>query len=444
MTVPFSLPAPEQIHDLLPYGAGARFWCAYSGGLDSTVLLHLLRRTGLPGTLQAIHVHHGLNPLADQWQQHCEAVCRAWGVPLTVCRVQVARKGRQSLEEAARLARYGAFTSHMAAGDCLVTAHHQDDQAETLLLRLLRGAGVTALAGIRPCRTLGEGLLWRPLLGWPRQALEAYAREHGLDWVEDDSNQQPHFDRNYLRLRVLPALRARWPGFAGQWARSQQWLGEAAELCDALAEQDLARLEPRAEPGGASLAWQPAPEWSEARCRNVLRFWLRQDGFPPPPESRLLEVFTAVLQAREDAEPLLAWPGVELRRFRGRLHAMSALPPPPPPGWESLWDGSGPLLLPGAGQLEPMRGEGGLARADGLRVAFRQGGERFHPRGRPHSQSLKKLLQEGDLPPWWRARQPLLYRGDRLVAVPGLGVAHDACAAPGQEGIIPIWHRYLR
>lgn len=398
-----------------------RWWLAFSGGLDSTVLLHLLSRLRPAGVeLCALHVHHGLSHHADAWEAHTRRCCEQWGVRWQAERVAVARKHRESLEDCARRARYSAIDSVLGQGELVFSAHHQTDQIETLLLRLNRGAGPAALAGMPWLRPQGAGWLCRPLLDVPRATLEAYAQAHQLSWVEDESNQSERFDRNYLRHRILPPLRERWPGFADSWCQSQQWLRESAELNDILAEQDLAALDARPERWGHSLSAQLPAGWSEARRRNLLRHWIARIGLPVPPRDRMARILLEVLPARADATPLVAWPGGELRRYGGRLHAMAPLPAFDPT-LQLQWDGSAPLHLPGVGVLS-MSPPGALGACE---VSLRQGGERFKPYGRGHSQSLKKLLQETDTPPWWRDRWPLLYRDGALIAVPGLGPAAE-------------------
>ena len=282
--------------------ASPRWWLALSGGLDSTALLYLLARLRPVGVeLCALHVHHGLSPNADAWEAHARAACERLGVVCHCARVQVLRAPRESLEDAARRARYAAIDAHLGPGELVFSAHHRDDQIETLLLRLNRGAGPAALAGMPPLRPQGRGWLCRPLLDVPRAVLEAFAAAEGLPWVEDESNASEAFDRNYLRHRVLPALAGRWPGFAGNWVQSQQWLRESAELADTLAAQDLQLLDPRAEAWGHSLSAALPPEWSEPRRRHLLRHWLASCDLPVPPRDRLARVLDEVLPARADA-----------------------------------------------------------------------------------------------------------------------------------------------
>ena len=243
----------------------------FSGGLDSTVLLHLLANAPgrRPGGLRALHVHHGLQAVADDWQQHCSKLCATWNIPLQLVHVEVPRDTGQGLEAAARDARHGAFKAHLHEGEWLALAHHQDDQAETFLLRALRGAGVDGLGAMQALRSFGNGTLWRPLLQVPRSALETYASQHGLHWIEDPSNDSADFDRNFLRLQVLPLLRQRWPHASAAMARSAGLTAQAAEL---LHENDAALLQHCLEPDGA-LQLAALNLLAPAQQSRVLRLW---------------------------------------------------------------------------------------------------------------------------------------------------------------------------
>ena len=289
---------------LEPWREAPAWHIALSGGLDSSVLLHLLarlsNREALP-PLSAIHIHHGLQPVADAWPEHCRQVCAALGIPLQVRHVQVASGA--SLERAAREARYAALAAELGAGDVLLTAQHRDDQAETLLFRLLRGAGVRGLAGMPSSRRLGRGWLVRPLLDVSRRELEAYAQAEGLNWVEDPSNQDDRMARNYLRNRVMPLLAARWPQAQNNLARSAVHLREAQELLDDLARQDLAaaRQDPAPFPWLPlpSLALAPLVSLSPARQRNAMRHWLAP--LTPLPDSDHWAGWGDLLRASVDA-----------------------------------------------------------------------------------------------------------------------------------------------
>ncbi|RJG10147.1 tRNA lysidine(34) synthetase TilS [Pseudomonas cavernicola] len=406
---------------LAPWRDAPAWRIAFSGGLDSTVLLHLLarlaKREALP-PLSAIHIHHGLQAAADAWPQHCQKVCADLGVPLQVRHVQVATSA--SLERAAREARYAAFIESLADAEVLLTAQHRDDQAETLLFRLLRGAGVRGLAGMPNSRPLGRGWLLRPLLECSRAELEAYAHEQGLSWVEDPSNHDTQFSRNYLRHQVLPQLTAHWPQAVVTLARSAAHLREAQGLLDELAELDLAGAQtPSAFPWLPlpSLALEPLLALSAARQRNALRHWLAPLTLLP--DSEHWAGWEDLRDAAVGAAPIWRLAQGELRRADGRLWWLSgdwlqkdpqALP------WR---DCKQPLTLPGNGCLR-LQGRGPTGE---LQVRYRQGGEVLLLPGRGH-RDLKRLLNEARLPAFVRGRLPLLYCADELLAVANLPGLH--------------------
>jgi tRNA(Ile)-lysidine synthase len=417
---------------LEPHRQRPRWWLAYSGGLDSSVLLHLLCRLREQGgwpPLSAVHVNHQLNPRAADWADHCRSVCAAAGIELVVTPVTVARRAGRGLEAAARAARYAAFEAVLGDGELLLQAHHRDDQLETLLLRLLRGAGLAGLAAIPALRALGRGQLLRPLLDRDRAEFADYAHRQGLGWVDDDSNDDTGFDRNVLRLRVVPVLAERWPRLRETLAQLTGQAAEAEQLLRELAALDLAV----AQRDGDRLAVSACVALSAPRQRNLLRHWLRQRGLPLPGRAQLAQA-QALLRARADAEPLVSWPGVELRRYRDRLYAQPPLPPLPV-ATAMAWSPPLALAVAGAGTLsaQPVAG-GGLRRDRAYSVRPRRGGERCRPQGRAHSQTLKKLLQEAELAPWWRDRLPLVYCGDQLAAVADLWVCEGFQAAAGEPG----------
>ncbi|MCY4155394.1 MAG: tRNA lysidine(34) synthetase TilS [Gammaproteobacteria bacterium] len=292
---------------------------AYSGGMDSHVLLWLLaglaRDAGY--RVRAVHVNHNIHPHSQDWARHCRATCQALEVELTVLDVDASAPGRESPENWAREKRYGALREILAADEVLLTAHHQDDQLETLLLRLLRGAGVLGLAAMRPLREFGPGFHARPLLHYSRAQLLDYAQRHNLCWLEDPSNADTQFDRNYLRHEVLPALRHRWPALALPVSRTAQACAEAQELLDELARRDLqdcATQDPDA------LRVDRIQELSAPRQKNLIRHWCRVLDLPTPNSRHLAHIISDVIQARPDARPRVNWKGAELRRQRNYLY----------------------------------------------------------------------------------------------------------------------------
>ena len=393
---------------------------AFSGGLDSCVLLHLLAaapRIRAAG-LRALHVHHGLHPDADAWAAHCQTVCDALGVALTVARVQVDRTAGLGLEGAARAARHAAFADALGDDEILALAHHRDDQAETFLLRALRSAGPDGLAAMRPWRRLGRGWLWRPLLDQPRAALHAHALAQGLRWIEDPGNASIDHDRNFLRHAVLPRLRERWPQAADALARSAALCAEGADL---LAAEDAAMLA-TARRAPRDLAVEALHALPTSRRARVVRHWIADLGLPPLPAQGVAGIERSLLSAPRDARARFDWHGARIQRWRDLLHA-DWLRPPLAATWTTTWDGRAPLALP-TGDTLALEGATGFDAP--LRVHARRGGERLRLPGRAHSHTLKHLLQDAAMPPWQRDRLPLLSApdgtllaaGDTLLAAP--------------------------
>lgn len=424
---------------LTSFPAPRRYCVAFSGGVDSHVLLHALVqiRSQLPTTiLHAIHVNHGIHPDAAQWARHCEMVCADLNVSFEQHAIVLESAGGESLEALARDARYACFARQIQAGDLLLLAHHQDDQAETLLLQLVRGSGVKGLAGMPGYAPFAAGALARPLLDQQRDDLLAYAVTQQLPWIEDPSNQDTAFDRNFLRHTVLPLMRQRWPSVNASLARAAQHQAEADELLVVLAQQDIAAA------AGAETMTLPVSvlqTLSESRQRNLLRYWLhRICRLPLPSTAQLRRILDELLSARADACPLVHWPGAQVRRYRDLLYAMAPFTAIEP-DWKRDWDLGGVLALPTGMYLQTQRASGqGLARAklaQGVRVCFRQGGERCRLPGRTHHHELKKLLQDWGVPPWCRDRVPLVYVGDELVQVVGYAVCAPLAAKPGEDGI---------
>ncbi len=420
---------PETLHtflETLPWTR--RYLVGYSGGVDSHVLLHALARlrdqVGLPELL-AVHVDHALHPAASEWARHCRRVCEALGVSITSVTVDARPAAGEAPEAAARRARYEALRALMRPDEILLTAHHRDDQAETVLLQLLRGAGPAGLAAMPSLSSFTPGWHARPLLDVERSALLRYAEEQRLQWIDDPSNEDPRFDRNYLRHAVMPILRARWPSLSDTLARVSRHQAQAAALLRELATEDLNRLEgSRVD----ALSVAALARLSEARQKNAIREWLRRRRLALPSEVQLDRLLEDVIGAREDAEPLMRWEGVEVRRYRDDVFAMPPLAPHDP-GAVIAWDARAPLTLPQLGRrldLADLQSLGldPATLKEPLTVRFRQGGERCRPLGYRDTRELKKLFQEAGVPPWERDRVPLVYCGERLVAV----VGYWACA----------------
>jgi len=420
-----------------------RIIVAYSGGLDSHVLLHSLAqlRDNLtePFKLEALHIHHGVSELADGWVAHCQAVCEQLDVSICV-RYVTADQQQASLENQLREARYQVFSEVVGVGDLLALAHHADDQAETLMLRMLRGTGPQGLAGMPSQRHLGGGSLIRPLLGFSRSELEAYAQQHKLKWVEDDSNVDVSFDRNFLRHEVMPQLAQRWPHYRSNFNRNAQVAKDAQQSLDYFLERDLAP-QMAGHQRGLSCAW--LVDYEPALQINLLRAWLNQLGLPLPGYKHLQKVLDEVVSVRPDAQPLVNWPGVEVRRFQSIVYAIPPLSEHDA-GAVLSWSVDEPLLLSGAGQLTAVVEAGtGLSVPAGAKVSvrFRQGGERCRLVGRAHSKLLKKQLNDLQLEPWLRDRLPLIYVDDELAALGDVAVCEGFQAEEGQRGYILRWQR---
>ena len=422
--------------------AAPQILVGFSGGLDSTVLLHLLCELLPPELITAVHIHHGLSENADDWQQHAKALCHSLGVRLISESVVVNETGA-GLEAAAREARYTMFEKQLVKNGVLLLGHHADDQVETVLFRLLRGSGARGLSGIPQIRAVGTGHLIRPLLNKPKSSLQAYAQARQLSWIEDESNQQQQFDRNYLRNTVIPKLAQRWPDYVQGVMRSAEQSGQADQLADSVARADLALLDPRLERGGWSLDLARMVELEPLRQKNLLRYWPEIYGLAALGQTFIDEVISSLLSAREDSEPKVLRADLQLCRYRQRLYllrrsgrAKADL------GLCLFWSGDEPLVLPDGNLLitEPTLGEGlRLNNVERLEVRFRQGGERCQPLGREHSNSLKKLLQEYGLEPWWRERVPLFYIDQHLVAVGNLWVCEGWQAGAEIEGLKILW-----
>lgn len=416
---------PDELQALLHEAAacGGRIVLGYSGGLDSSVLLAALVHGGYADKLLAVHVHHGLSAQADHWSRHCQSVCAEYGVAFVA--EKVALDGADNLEARARDVRRQALLQHVGMDDQLWLAHHQDDQAETLLLRLMRGAGSRGLGGIRMHSRWQGRQLCRPLLGVSRRALMQMATDWALDWVEDDSNTDVRFDRNFLRSVILPSLVERWPAAVSRLGAAADRLSEDAALLDELAAADFDDCEGT----GNSLDCGRLAALSVARQRNLLRGWLSRRGVLAPSAKVLQRVLNEVLTAGEDREPRVEWAEGVFARFRERLYLLSrqAFAPPPAP---CLWHPENTAEVEfgrwrlGLGLVAGQR-EGALClpQKGPLTVCVAQGGERILWRGM-HRQVSELWRQQG-IPPWQRKQMPLIYREGQLVAVAGVGVADD-------------------
>ncbi len=432
----------QQILTRFPQPAGCLV--ALSGGLDSSVLLDLIAQlqSDLDYPVRAVHIHHGLQAQADRWLTLCETLCAKRDIPLETHHLWLEPQPGESLEAVAREARYQALAQSMSPGDLLLTAQHQDDQAETLLLQLIRGSGPAGLAAMPEHVRFGPGWLARPLLTVSRQALEAYAREHNLSWQEDPSNRDLRFDRNFLRHQVIPRLRERWPAVSETLARSARYAGELLELVNEEVDEDLERVRIA---HSEALSIPGLSGFHSVRLRHLLRRWIGSRGARMPNSKKLARIEQEAVFGRPDASPEIRWGNWSVRRFREGLYLLDE-PLPEPPVTTLDWSSNLTLELPnGLGRLRAVASETGVSaerwQNARIEVRFRQGGERCQPVGRGHRHPLKKLFQEWGIPPWERERLPLVFLDGDLAVIPGRAVCESFAAAPGEPALQVEWLR---
>lgn len=412
----------------------------FSGGLDSTLLLELLCQRIDPSLITAVHINHGLSANADGWQASADHYCKQLGVNFYCQRVQVKSTG-QGFEAAAREQRYAVFEDLIKPGGLLFLGHHADDQAETVLYRLLRGSGPKGLSAMSSSRPIASGTLIRPLLTWKKSQLIACAKQLKLDWIEDESNLDNNFDRNYLRNRVLPEIAQRWPDYAESLQQSAELCGQSEQLANEMAKDDFAHLDLREECSGWSIVIDNFRALSSLRQRNILRHWSVSSDSPQPVGRIIDEILHSVVNARDDATPKVIWQSLKWTRFQGRLYLLAAQTEKFDHQQQTEWSMQAPLTLADNSVLQCNKiiGSGLKANVGPVIIRYRQGGERCKPCDRDHSNSLKKLLQERAIPPWLRDRVPLLYVGDTLVAVANLWVCEGWNAVSGEAGLEVTW-----
>ena len=429
---------------LSDYLQASHWYVAYSGGVDSTALLQLLNQwckanSDAP-SLTALHVNHGIQEQASEWENHCAWICRFLDVAFVALQAEVTPQGK-GLESAAREARYVQFEEQLGDGDILFMGHHQDDQVETFFLRLLRGAGIDGLAAMPRERKLGRGQLLRPLLDLSRQQLQDYVESQGLRWIDDPSNAVSTMDRNYLRHEVMPLLEQRWPAY-------RQTVTRAA---DHLAAVSLARERGQALPdtvysvtGDPGLPLEFLDSSGDDEAADYIRRWLRSFDLQGPDQSLLDEFLRQLREAAGEARPRLDSGSYRLQRYRERLFLLPALDGRPD---DALAFAPGEIKdIPGVGRVSLKRCEGEgiwLAADEQLQLRWRDGGERCRPAGSKRSKSLKKILQEAAIPPWWRERVPMLYLQEELLAVGGVGACQSSrWGGEGQDAEAPwelVW-----
>lgn len=418
--------------------SGQHLLLALSGGLDSCVLLHLLAnaKSSLGVNLSAMHVHHGLSSNADAWASFCEQQCQHLQVPLQIAHVQVEKNSNLGVEAAARRLRYEALFNAVAAKappDFIVTAHHEDDQAETLVLQLMRGAGVKGLASMAAIDPLRR--LLRPLLGITREQLHDYAKLHAITWCDDESNENTHYERNFVRHALMPMLAERSPAISSVLARTASHMAEANTLLD-----DLASIDAQVVVAQNSVCISGLRALSQARAKNVLRFWMARNHLAMPHTEQLAEILHQLLNAKVDANINIPLQHLSIKRFQQRVYLCRDQVQQ---DFDLVWNGEPFLDLPNGGQLIFKQVAGtGLALKFGmtkLRITNRGGGERFKPNVLRPTRTLKHLLQEANIPPWQRTHLPLIYWHDTLAYVPSIGIAHELQAQGEEAGLLISW-----
>jgi tRNA(Ile)-lysidine synthase len=396
-------------------------------------LLHALHRLQ-PAQLRALHVDHGLQKAAHAWSRHCLAVCAELGVRCAIERIEVRPQGEESTEAAARRLRYARLVAELNAGEVLLTAHHENDQAETVLLALLRGTGAHGLAAMPAVTKFGAGRHVRPLLGFSRAALHAYAKTEGLSWVDDLSNQDEGMSRNFVRLQVLPLLTSRWPAATRTLARAAANSADTVQLLDEIAAADFT-----IGAAGQNLSVAALRKFSPPRQRNLVRFWIRSSGFYPPTARHLDQILALIDHAPDSGAACVDWPDAEVHYYRDEL-VIRARVAAPDYAMQVPWELTCSVEIPDIGwRLRTASATGeGLSKArlgqTPITVRLRQGGEVCRLAGHTHHHKLKKLLQEAGVPPWERERLPLIYAGDELAAIGDRWICAPFAAQTGEPG----------
>ncbi len=415
---------------------------ALSGGIDSVVLLHLLVTLSkqMQFTLSAVHINHGISSNAVRWSKFCRDLCHAYDIPITVTQLNIRKESGVSLEAAARYGRYQVF-NHLTS-DYVILAQHLDDQAETLLLQLLRGAGTKGLGAMPILRKQTSDVapqILRPLLDVSRSKIEEYAKQNTLNWINDESNDNTVFDRNFLRHEILPLLGKRYPAYQKTLSRSSHHLAEASDLLNELAEIDSKDCIISGKLQVNKLRLLSIP-----RAKNLLRFTLSQQGATLPSTTKLDDMLHQLLSSRIDAQLHIPFGNTEVRCYQGSMYVLPRKPPPKTE-WQITWQGEKLLKLDNSNSFINFSHSKNMGInfqklvENPVTIRQRLGGERFCPDCKRPRRSLKNLLQEASIPPWDRKILPLLFSGDQLVWVPGIGVECTFQVRQEESGLVPIW-----
>ena len=411
-------------------------WIAYSGGVDSSVLLNLLSRNRekLQSDIVAVHINHQLSADAESWVEHCRNKCEKENIRLEIITIDAKKPKGHSQEAYARELRYAALKNLMGMDDLLLTGHHKDDQAETLILQLMRGAGPDGLAAMPSVRKLGQGWLVRPLLDFSRNEIKDYAQVQGLEWIDDQSNQDTDIDRNYIRNHVIPCLQERWPSVIKILARSAGHQADAAYLLREIAEKDFEQIRGK-QPDVLDITG--LKNMPDVRMRNVIRYWLKKNGHQPASATVMDIIIGELVYAGDDKVPVVKWHETEVRRYRNNIYVMKPLAKISSE-MEVTWNLEQPLEID-SGRLMAKRVIGrGLRSAsingNNVQVRYRRGGETIRPAGRKETHKLKKLFQETAVPSWQRDRVPLIFINNKLAAVTGCWIDDSFNAGEAEQG----------
>jgi len=414
------------------------WWLAYSGGVDSQVLLHLLSQLKSQYNLdvRAVYIDHGLQEESKLWQEHCEKSCSDLNIPFQSFSVHAHAERGESPEATARAARYAALSKLIENNHCLLTAQHQDDQAETLLLQLFRGAGPAGLAAMPFYTEFSNGWHVRPLLNFSQKLVMNYAELNQLQWVEDPSNKNNKYDRNFIRNQITPLLKQRWPAIEKTISNSANLQSENKKLLELLAVDDFSKIDSE----NKSLCVDDLKKLEDVRLRNLLRYWIKQNGFDVPSRKVMQQIVQQFLHSSDCSVPNIRWSDVEAHRYKNRIYINSIVDHDEKNIYS--WDGINLLALDSIGQnliMSNVKGKGLIKSILGkeLKIAFRVGGEKIKPAGRNGTHSLKKLFQEAEIPPWLRSRIPLIYLGNELIAVTGYWIADGFSVGKEESGYWP-------
>lgn len=416
-------------------------WIAYSGGLDSHVLLHVLAsiQNKIKPKLIAVHINHGISNDADLWVKHCQRICEDLVIEFQTFSVDLSHKSDKGTEAFAREKRYEVLGNLISNHDLLLTAHHMDDQVETILLQLMRGSGPDGLVGMPQAREFSKGILLRPLLDYSREEIHDYALSESLSWVEDESNKSNKYDRNFLRNRIIPELITRWPGALKTMQRAARHQAEARSLINEISGSDLDVV---CESIYTKVDISRFNNLSGIRKKNVLRAWIKKNKLDMPDAQIIEKIIAEVIHANTDRNPCVKWKGGEIRRYRGYLYIMKLLPAHDVE-LNKRWDLDESLKLT-SGYLKAVSGKGSGIKKDMLsndivEIRYRQGGEQIRPSGRVETHELKKLFQAQGILPWLRDRIPLIYHKNELIAVADLWVESKYAASESEAAWQIIW-----